>query len=359
MEFLSSLPFWIIALLMLGLLILVHEFGHYITGRWLGFQINEFSIGMGPVLFKRNRKGIDYSLRAIPLGGFVAFEGEDGEEDNKNPRAMNNMPWYKRAIVTFAGAGFNILFSLILTAILVCSVGYYAPKLMEITEQSSIYSVAQPGDIVYKVNNTAILDPSHFSQEVDKIADNQTFELTLLRNGEFITVPVKRYFDAQSNSDIIGIKYGYGTISPNVFESIGYSFQYNVYMAKSMYGLLGDMIMGKADLSGVTGPISTIGQIGSIVEESTQLGAEANYTLFEQFRQIIIIIINLLTIISLNLAVMNLLPIPALDGFRLFSALIEGITKKHLPRKVEGIVNGVGLMVILGLVVILEISKLF
>lgn len=353
----GSIPFFIIAILMLGLLILVHELGHFITGRLLGFKINEFSIGMGPKLFSKEKKGILYSLRAIPMGGFVAFHGED-EEDN-DPRAMNNMPWYKRAIVMFAGAGFNILFAFILTAIIVCSVGYYAPKLDTIDEKSALYAVAQQGDIIYAVNGKKLVSPAEFSTELQKIGDNETIEFSVLRDGEKIKYQTTRYFDEAENKYMIGIRYGYGVVNVNIFQSFDYSFRYNLWMTKTMYKTLGQLITGKIGLDGVTGPISTIGAIGGMVEESATGDAAQNLSIADRFRQTLVMVTELLVIISMNLAIMNLLPIPALDGFRLLFALIEGITKKHIPRKIEGIINTVGLIVLVGIMVILEISKLF
>lgn len=353
----GSIPFLIIAVLMLGLLILVHELGHFITGRLLGFKINEFSIGMGPKIFSKEKKGILYSLRAIPMGGFVAFQGED--EDDDDPRAMNNMPWYKRAVVMFAGAGFNILFAFILTAMLVCSVGYYAPKLDTIDERSALYGVAQQGDIIYEVNGKKLVSPNEFSTELQKIGDNETIEFTVLRNGEKVKYETVRYFDETENKYMVGIKYGYGVVDVNIFQSFGYSLRYNVWMTKTMYQTLWQLVTGQIGLDGVTGPISTIGAIGDIVEESANGEAVQDLSVADRIRQTVIMITELLVIISMNLAIMNLLPIPALDGFRLLFALIEGVTKYHIPRKVEGIINAVGLIVLVGIMVILEISKLF
>lgn len=353
----GSIPFIIIAILMLGLLILVHELGHFITGRLLGFKINEFSIGMGPKLFSKEKKGILYSLRAIPMGGFVAFHGEDGDEDD--PCAMNNMPWYKRAIVMFSGAGFNILFALIITAILTMSVGYYAPEIHSVNEQSGLYNVAQKGDLIYAVNGKTLADATEFQMELEKISADAVINLTILRSGEKIDYSVKRYFDAESGGYLIGIQNTYGIVEPGFFESIGHSFRYNVWMTKTMYKTLWELVTGKISLENVTGPISTIGQLSGIVEETANNEYVQELSFKERAAQVIQTITQLLVIISMNLAIMNLLPIPALDGFRLLFALIEGVTKKHIPRKIEGIINAAGLIFLIGLMVVLEVSKIF
>ncbi len=343
---------------MLGLLILVHELGHFITGRMLGFKINEFAIGMGPKIFSWKRKEIVYSIRAIPLGGFVAFHGEDGEEEN-DPRAMNNMPWYKRAVVMFSGAGFNILFALIVTAILTVSVGYYAPAIHSVNEKTGLYNVAQPGDLIYAINDNVLADPSEFQDEIAEIANDESIKFTVIRNGEIIEYSAVRYYDDTEKRHIIGITHSYGLIEPNIFESIGHSARYNLWMTKVTYKSLWELITGEMSLDNLTGPISTIGQIGGLVEETANVGQEHQLSFKEQLAQIVITITQLLVIISMNLAVMNLLPIPALDGFRLLFTLIEGITKKHIPRKIEGAINAIGLICLIGLMVVLEVSKLF
>lgn len=344
---------------MLGILILVHELGHFITGRLLGFKINEFSVGMGPKILSKTRKDITYSLRAIPMGGFVAFYGEDSDESD--PRAMNNMPWYKRAVVMFSGAGFNILFAFIVTAILVMSVGYYAPEIHSVNEQSQLYNIAQKGDIIYAVNDKKIVSINEFQEQLDKIPAEENIKLTVLRNGEKVHYETKKYFDNETKRYLIGITQSYAVVDLNVFESIDYSFRYNVWMTKTMYKTLWDLVTGNLEngFKDITGPISTIGQIGNIVEESANGEYAQQLTLKERIAQTVTVITELTVIISMNLAIMNLLPIPALDGFRLLFALIEGITKKHIPRKVEGIINAVGLVALVGLMIVLEISKLF
>lgn len=355
MEILKSIPFWIIGILMLGLLILVHEFGHYITGRLLKFKINEFSVGMGPKLFSKEKNGIVYSLRAVPLGGFVAFHGEDEETEN-DPQAMNNMAWWKRAIVMFSGAGFNIIFAFVVTALLICGIGYSAPKLSIVNENTPAAEVLQVDDIIYSVNGKQVLFPGEMSEMLQNTKDDEPINLTVIRDGNKVDVTTKRYFDAENNKHMLGITFSYDTLHPNFFESFSYSAKYNWYMTEATYKFLGQLVSGKADINQVTGPISTIGTIGGYVKEVAE--AET-VSVGERIRDVIVLIVNFLAIISMNLAVMNLLPLPALDGFRLLFALIEGITGKHINRKAEGIINAAGLFVLIGLVAALEISKLF
>lgn len=346
----ANWPFWIIAILMLGVLILVHELGHYLVGRLFKFRIKEFSVGMGPKIISRVSKKTDirYSLRGIPLGGFVSFLGED--EDDDQPGAMNNMPWYSRALLFFAGAGFNIIFAFLLIAILITSVGYNGAKIETIDTRSALYEVAREGDVVYAVDGKQMVDVNQFALVA---SEKDEFELTVIRDGEKIKYDcAKTEIDGEQK---IGISYSYAPIKQNFFQALSYSFNYNVYMTKTMYSTLWQLITGEIGTEALSGPISTIGAIGGIVKDTAEYGESAG----ESFRIAILAITELLSIISLNLAIMNLLPLPALDGFRLISALFEGITKKHIPRKVEGIINTAGLLLIVGLMLLLEVSKLF
>lgn len=355
MEILKSIPFWIIGLLILGFLILVHECGHYITGRLLNFKINEFSVGMGPKIFSKEKNGIAYSLRAIPMGGFVAFYGEDDENED-DPRAMNNMAWWKRAIVMFSGAGFNILFAFIVTALLICSVGYSAPKLESITPDTPSSEVLCQGDIIYSVNGKQVLFSGQLSEMLDNVGNEENIDMTVIRNGEKTDISTKRYYDSENEKYLLGITYSSGEVKTDFFSSFAYSAKYNWYMTEATYKFLGQMITGTADMSQVTGPISTIDTIGGYVQEVAEYDG---IPLSARIKNVILVIINFLALISMNLAVMNLLPFPALDGFRLLFALTEGITGKHIPRKAEGIINAVGLILLFAFVAFLEISKLF
>ena len=180
---------------------------------------------------------------------------------------------------------------------------------------------------------------------------------TVLRNGEKVEYTAAKYFDEESDTYRLGITYGYSVINQNIFQAMGYSVKYNIWMTKTMYQTLWQLVTGQIGIDGITGPVSTIGAIGSMVQDTAEGAAEISAA--EKVRQVIVLIMELLVIISMNLAIMNLLPIPALDGFRLLFALVEGITKKHIPRNVEGIINAVGLLVLVGLMVLLELSKLF
>lgn len=181
----------VIALLALMFMIVVHEFGHYIAGKKLGFQINEFAIGFGPPIFKRKMKGGEqFSIRPIPLGGFCAFEGE--EDDNDNPKAFNNMPPWKRIIVLFNGAFFNFISAMIIITIFFCAYGEQVAVIGTLYEGGANSEVIQEGDIILKVDGKIqhILMNDDFTDMLDKCGDTAT--LKIMRDGKCQTVTVKR-----------------------------------------------------------------------------------------------------------------------------------------------------------------------
>lgn len=181
----------LVAVLCLMFMIVVHEFGHFIAGRRLGFQVNEFAIGFGPAIFKRKmRNGTVFSIRPVPLGGYCAFEGE--ERDNDNPRAFNNMPPWKRIIVLFMGAFFNFLSAVIIITIFFCAYGEPVSVVSRLYEDSPASGVVEEGDVILAVNGAVkhILTPDDFARELDRAGD--TARLRILRDGKTITVSVKR-----------------------------------------------------------------------------------------------------------------------------------------------------------------------
>jgi len=343
---LNMAPFWLIAILMLGLLILVHELGHFLMGRALGFKIVEFGIGFGPKLIKWERKGIKYSLRAFPLGGFVAFYGEDADKPDE-PGAMNNMPWYKRLIVLASGVGFNLIFAIILSVILFGSIGRQVSYVAKIESDAPIAQTGlQVGDEILAVDGKEPITVNHVASLI-AAAPSDDVTLTVMRDGKELTFTADKY--EREKVMYIGITPSAEFVKQGFFPTIGYALKYDVWMAEEMYKVLGKLVVGQVDVNTLSGPISTIGVIG----ESVQLGAQEGAYAF------IMSIIELLLIISVNLAIFNILPIPALDGFRMLMVVIERIRRKPINRDLEAKINFAGFAVLIGLVLLLELYKLF
>lgn len=347
-----SFVYILLAILVLGILIIVHELGHYTVGKLLKFRINEFGIGFGPKLISWGKKETKYSVRALPLGGFVAFAGED-EDAPDDPRAMNNMPWYKRLLVLFAGAGFNIIFALIICFIAICIMGKALPEpvVMEIRPDApAISTELRTGDIITHVNGISVSNFEELNERLNelKAANKTSAPLTVKRGEESYDITVGFYKPDDSNELKIGITFTQNTVPISVGEAAAGTFEMSWDLTKEMFKFLGRLFTGGAKIQDVSGPVSTIG----IMKDQISVGA-AN----AGFEGVIITILQLVWIIGLNLAIFNLLPIPALDGGRMVFVIIEAIRRKPINRELEAKIHAIGFMVLIGLVIVLEIAR--
>ncbi|MBQ7373627.1 MAG: site-2 protease family protein [Clostridia bacterium] len=449
------------ALLILMIMITVHEFGHYIVGKIFKFKINEFAIGMGPAIYKRQLKsGEQFSIRALPVGGFCAFEGEDDEGDD--PNAFNKKKPWQRILVLLAGATMNYLLALLIIIISMGTMGQsvvggglfiddpaysgyslenddiiLSIKNSEKKDKTNIYITTdfisalnhkKKGEIVYVdiirdgekifdvpvklradvecknitmvdmaydalgIGSTMMLDISEskwFKQDdyIKKLVDRgvgedekyHDFEEFLFTYEQFIgvikdkkegdvitlwvgrkgfeaSVPVKIEFDkaweevdktdqiaVQKYFGIKDITTGYYTISDHqrlgFFTTIGHSFEYSFKIGGMVLQSLGQIITGAIGLNAVGGTVTTIVTTTEIIAFNPLLAFE------------------IAALIGVNLAVFNLLPIPALDGSRIVFCIIEWIRKKPINRKVEGIIHGVGLVFILAFAVLVDVLQ--
>lgn len=359
-----------IAILVFLLMILIHELGHYTFGRIFKFKINEFSIGFGKAIFqKTNKRGEKISIRIFPLGGYCAFEGENGEGDTKNPEAFCNQKPWKRMIVLFAGAFFNFLSAILFSFILLVSFGF---DIYRVSNDPSLYnSELKKGDIIYEVNGKKVCFATNgtLTQLLSSQGKEQDFTLKVKRfnsstnKDEFVTITVqlkqkfKNEKDASSlneeqladkkNASIYDIDAkGNATYTLGAtlnlyrrpfFEALGQAFVLAVMMAWAVLKSLWMLVSFKLSASDVGGPIATIGLIATSTQTS------------------IVNLFVLLPLISANLAMFNLLPFPALDGAQIVFTGIEWIRRKPINQKVQGIINLCGLVFLLGLVVILDI----
>lgn len=442
------------AILILLFMITVHEFGHYIAGKIFKFKINEFAIGMGPKIFskKSEKTGEVFSVRALPLGGFCAFEGED--EDASSTDSFNSKPPYKRIIVLFAGAAVNFICGVL---ILMLSVGIYGQIMVNCYDirPDSIYSgySLDSGDVILKIDGknvymasdiltrlngktegdvvevtvlsggkkevrkvklrnsvdaknltdsyaaftalgvatiekvtavtdenplnitagdfvlrvadsdnydecTRIFGKSDLAEYVRGVADGESIRLWLLpENGtaddKYLSEPIVKYALDSDNDDtvmkMLGIKesdsylkYRSENVKFGFFGSIGRGMGYSFSISGTIFRTLGELLTGKLGLSAMGGPITTITATTSVIKTGG----------FHYFLEIA-------GFIGVNLAVFNLLPIPALDGSRIVFCVIEWIRKKPLNRKVEAVIHGVGLVALLGFCILVDILQLF
>lgn len=383
----------LIAIVVLLLMIVIHELGHYVAGKILKFKINEFSIGFGPKIFshKNKKTGEVFSLRAIPLGGFCAFEDEDGlanadseakeiaaqevfdelkpvsvmptpieelrERENPTPKPRSftqEKPW-KRIIVLFSGALFNFVSAILFSFIFIWVMGYTVPKVdtLYFDELGSAYaSELREGDIIRAVNGEEITVMKSYDELMQNRKEGTEYILTVDRNGEILDVKVTmqrvktQVVDADGNTQDLDYT-GLGFMSQNIavdgnfVDAIKYCVPYTFKLAFLVLATIGGLFTCAVPLTSVSGPVGTVGFMA-------QLGSyDLRYFLM------------LLPLIAANLAVFNILPIPALDGSKIIFTTIEWIRGKPLNRKVESIIHAVGMLLLFAFVIIIDLVGIF
>ena len=335
----------LIAILVFGFLIFIHEFGHYIFARIFKVTITEFSIGMGPKLvwYDSKKTGIRYALSAIPIGGYVAMVGEDSESDD--PNAFNKKPAWQRLIITVAGAAVNILAGII-AIIIIASLSKLGsttvaafPETEYIVRSSD--SGLEVGDTVIRVDGKRIKTPEQLSYEIMR-RGYEPVDILVLRNGEEVMLEDVRFPTDEEQGQTFGVMdFKVYKAEKNVFKVLGYSFSKAFLIVRMCWESIIDLMTGRYTMAAVSGPVGISEAIGTAANQSW------------------LALLNITALISMNLGVMNLLPLPALDGGRTIMILYEMITRKKIPSNIESTINAVGLMVLLGLSAIIMIKDIF
>lgn len=352
------------AILIFGFLIFIHELGHYATARLFKVKINEFALGMGPkIISKRSKKtDIVYSLRALPFGGFVAMEGEDGI--NTDPNALiNKAPW-KRFIVITAGAAMNILFAVVAMFLLV---GFTASDAdgnsnlpsnriaafyTDIEEYKNEFEISsedsglKEGDYIIKVASSR----THIGQEVAYEIMRQgikPIDITVIRDGETLVLKDVVFPTGTNSGSLFGERdfMVYADTNLSAFNIFRHSFYRTLNTVSLIWDSLFDLITGRYGIEAVSGPVG----VTEVIVETAETG---------EFRSVA----YLAVVIAMNLGIFNLLPLPALDGGRLVFILYEMIFRKPVNRKIEGYIHSVGLIIMLAFIVFItfkDIAKLF
>ncbi len=339
----------IIALLIFSIIIIFHELGHFWLAKANGIRVNEFCLGLGPTIFGFTKGETKYSLKLLPFGGACMMEGED--DDSSDERAFNKKSVWARISVVAAGPIFNFIMAFVFAFILVCNTGYDIPEIVEVSEGYAAEEAGmKPGDVILEMNGKNI----HFYREVSSYAlfhEGESVEVTYERGGERYTTTLAPKYDEELG------KYRYGfvggkVVQGNLFQNLKYSVYEVKYWIDTTVGSLKMLVTGGVTLNDVSGPVGLVDAIGDSYEESVSYGY---YAAFLQMLYISILI-------SANLGVMNLLPLPALDGGRLVFLIIEGIRGKRIDPDKEGMVHFVGLMLLMGLMVVVmfnDIRKIF
>lgn len=349
----------VIAILVFCVIILLHEFGHFIAAKACGIYVKEFAFGMGPVILRKKGKETDYVVRALPIGGSCSFIGEDGgyEEGDidpeSDPRAFNRKPVWQRMIVIVAGPLMNLILGYIVVVISLCSSEAMASTtIAQFDEQSVSSSFLQQGDEILSVDGLPIFTVSDVSYKLlnsDRKNDNGNlvFDFVVRRNGEKITIRDVEFMTTQQENGGNGIYFDFKVYRlEKTFKNVVITaFKESVSTARIIIMTLIDMLRGKYGLNDMSGPIG----VGSVISTAVK-----QYT-FADFMSIV-------SLITINVGVFNLLPIPALDGARFVFLLVELIRRKPVKPDVEGMVHFVGFAALMLLMVIItfnDIIKLF
>ena len=336
---------------MFGFLIFIHEFGHYIFARIFKVKIEEFSIGMGPrlVWYTSKKTNIKYSLSMLPIGGYVAMAGETFEDDD--PNSFSKKPAWQRFIITIAGASVNIiagfLAMIILTSIINIgntTVAQFVDKSETGFEISSSESNLMVGDEIVSIDGKRVYILDELSYEIMR-RGHEPVDLTVIRNGEEVLLPDVVFPTLTEQGQTFGsMDFRVQRVEKSFSRVISFAMHKSVLIVRMCWESLYDLISGRYTFAAVSGPVGISTAIGDAVKEGFSS------------------LLYITTLISINLGVMNLLPIPALDGGRMITLLFEMITKKKIPQKIEGIINTVGLFLLLGLtfvVMIKDVIQLF
>ena len=345
----------IFAVLMFSVLIFVHELGHFMTAKLFGVQVNEFSMFMGPAIFKKQVGETLYSIRCIPFGGYCAMEGED--EDTDNPRSFQKADWWKRIIILAAGSVMNLLTGIIIYACLFMpQTQIVEPAIVEFTDCCIFNNEEglQLGDVILEIDGEKIYSNNDISMLLGFSTDG-VHDLVIERNGEILTFDDFAMTHSHENEDgSTYLHYGFGfgkvvdaTLGDRV-KNVWYTCIDNIRMVRLSLQML---IGGQAGIQDMSGPVGIVSQMSEI--------AEASQTAWLAF-------LNLLSVcafIAINLAVMNLLPIPALDGGRIVALLITAGIEKVIGRKIdskyEGYIHGAGMILLLALMAIIMFKDIF
>ena len=336
------------AVLIFSFLIFIHEFGHFITAKLSGVQVNEFSMFMGPVLWKKQIGETLYSIRCIPIGGFCAMEGEDTDTDN--PRSFQKAKWWKRLCILLAGAFMNFIAGLLILCIV------YGPSktiMVPVIDQFQDFATIddyglQEGDRFVEIDGEKIYLASDFSL-ILSLNEGDVHDIVVERNGQLVELNdfyLERHpVTNEDGSTSMMLGFSFGLLQPDFGDKLEYVWYTAIDWVRTVKLSLQMLFTGEAGLSDMSGPVGIVGQMTDVAASAeTTLDAVMNLLYFGAF-------------IAVNLAVMNLLPIPALDGGRVVALLlttaVETITRKKIDPKYEGYIHAAGMILLLALMAVI------
>lgn len=325
----------IYAILIFCLLIFVHEFGHFFVAKACDVKVNEFAIGMGPAIWKREKGETKYSVRVFPIGGYCAMEGED--EDSDDPRAFNRKPVWQRALVLAAGSFMNLLTCVVLLIIIAFWAGTLTTTLDRIAPGSPAEAAGlQAGDTIVAIDGRAVSEWSEVIMDLNADAkggdntDKRTVEITVLRDGKTMSFSCEPEYDREQKRYMIGIQ---STSEHHLIDSFGAGIRNTGQMTVMMVSVLKQLFTGEVSVRELSGPVGIVYAVNTTAKSG------------------VMYVVYLTALLSLNLAIINMIPLPALDGGRLLFLLIRRITGKRVTDEMEGRIHFIGIMLLMLLMV--------
>ena len=348
----------VFAILIFSFLIFIHELGHFVAAKLSGVQVNEFALFMGPAIWQKQVGETLYSLRCIPIGGYCAMEGEDGDEFGEyNPRSFQNVAWWKRLLILVAGAFMNFVSGVLIFCIVFLPVTAVAEPVIAQLDDCCVFSGAdglQVGDVILSIDGEEVILNSDISM-LFQLNTTGVHDVTVLRDGQTLAFEDLTMTHTHTNEDgsvywHYGIHYGVAK-ELDIWGRFGYIWDNVVNTVRNVRLSLQMLLTGKAGIADMSGPVGIVSVMSEVAESSkTTLDAVMNMLYFGGF-------------LGINLAVMNLLPIPALDGGRvvglLISTVYEAVTKRKLDPIYEGWVHGAGMVLLLILMGIVMFKDIF
>lgn len=337
---------YLLAILLFGMIIAIHEFGHFAFAKLFKVKVNEFSIGMGPAILKKQKGETLYALRLFPIGGYVSMEGED--ESSTEERAFNNKPAWQRFIVVAAGAILNVILGVIVVAICLSMDSLVGTRVVNsfMKDAVSVNHGLEAGDEIVRINGTRVYSYRGVAFNMVRDSDN-SIKMTVLRNGKQVELPDVQFkqFEYQGHKYLQQDFYLTGE-KPNFLNVTKNAFLDSASIIQMVRLSLVDLCRGKYALKDLSGPVGAISAVAQTTASATTV------------KDKMLTALTLLAYLTINVGVFNLLPIPALDGGRLFFIVVEMIRRKPINPKKEGYVHTAGLIILLVFMAIVTVSDI-
>ena len=328
----------LIAILFFELIIIIHEGGHFVAARLMKIKVNEFSIGMGPKLIQFKKGDTKYTLRLILFGGYCAMEGESEDSDDENSFAKKKV--WQRFFVVVAGALMNLILGFLVIVIMLSSGSLIGTtEIAKFDDKAVSSATLKQGDIIKSIDGMRVYTSTDVTTGLSRSGDD-TLDMTVLRDGRTLDLKVKFNMEKYDGRNFIYMDFWLVGNKKTVGGVIKESFKEWVSFTRMVFLSVHDMIVGKYGLSDLAGPVGTVSVVSTAVKTSA-------YSM-----------LRIMALLTINVGLFNLFPIPALDGWRLFLLIFEGIFKRKLPDKWDWAINAVGLVLLLGLMCVITFSDI-